>query len=118
MGKNNEKKYLQKEIVLFPCPYSDFSSTKVRPGIIISNNLYNQNSQDILIAPITTKYKNNYSLKITKENLTNGRIAHDSEIRPDKIMSIKKSIIITQIAITTDETLILIINKILKLIQN
>ncbi|MDD4251157.1 MAG: type II toxin-antitoxin system PemK/MazF family toxin [Candidatus ainarchaeum sp.] len=118
MGKNNEKEYLQKEIILFPCPYSDFSGNKIRPGIILSNNSYNQNNQDILIAPITTKYKNNYSLKITKENLINGRIAHDSEIRTDKIMPINKSIIITQIAITTDEILILIINKLLNLIQN
>jgi mRNA interferase MazF len=118
MDQDNEKEYLQKEIVLFPCPYSDFSSTKIRPGVIISNNTYNKNSQDLLIAPITTKYKNDYSLKITNNNIINGKIAYDSEIRTDKIMPIKKSIIITQIAMTTDEILILIINKILNLIQN
>lgn len=118
MDKNNEKEYLQKEIILFPCPYSDFSKTKVRPGIIISNNNYNKISHDLLVAPITSKSGNTYSVKITKENIITGKIVTESEIRTDKIMPIHKSIIISQVAITNDEILILIINKLLNLLQN
>lgn len=105
MGKNNEKEYLQKEIILFPCPYSDFSATKIRPAIILSNNYYNKTKEDIVVAPITTKQKNEYSIKINHEDIMSGQIAKESYIRIDKIMPISKKLIISQIAIANDKTL-------------
>jgi len=118
MERNPQKEYLQKEIILFPCPYSDFSATKIRPGIIISNNNYNQNQEDLLIAPITTKWKNKYSISLNQEDIIEGRIAHDSEIRVDKIMLINKDLIINQIGITTNEILNKIAEKLIELLTN
>lgn len=116
MERTNQKEYLQKEIILFPCPYSDFSSTKVRPAIIVSNNKYNKNQLDIVVMPITTKRKENYSVPLTQKDLLQGEIAHESEIRADKIITISKSIIITQIGITNEEILEQITNKLLSLL--
>lgn len=54
--------YNQREIVLVPIPYSNLSLSKRRPVLIISNNHYNKNYLDILIAVITSHlYKDNYS---------------------------------------------------------
>jgi mRNA interferase MazF len=117
LERDSQKEYLQKEIILFPCPYTDFSSTKIRPGIIISNNNYNQHQEDLLIAPITTKWKNKYSVALNQNDILKGKIAHNSEIRVDKIMPINKNIIIDQIGITNNEILEKIIDKLIELLN-
>ena len=46
--------YKQKEIVLVPFPYSDLSATKKRPVLIVSNNHYNNNFEDVIVCVITS----------------------------------------------------------------
>ena len=46
--------YKQREIVLVPFPYSDLSSTKRRPVLIVSNDDYNQMFQDVVVCVITS----------------------------------------------------------------
>ncbi len=48
--------YNQREIVLVPFPYSDLTTTKRRPVLIISNNDYNHNFQDVLVYVITSNH--------------------------------------------------------------
>jgi len=36
----------QKELVLLPYPFSNMEGTKVRPALIVSNNLFNKKSDD------------------------------------------------------------------------
>lgn len=44
----------QRDIVLVPFPFSDLSSAKVRPVLVLSNDSYNPHSADILVCGITT----------------------------------------------------------------
>jgi mRNA interferase MazF len=115
--RNNEKEFLQKEIILFPCPYSDFSQTKIRPAIIVSNNNYNKTHSDILIAPITTKRTHQFGILLNEENIIEGRIVQESEIRVDKIMPISKTTIISQVALVEEKILLQIIEKLIKLLK-
>ncbi|MBI2110159.1 type II toxin-antitoxin system PemK/MazF family toxin [Candidatus Woesearchaeota archaeon] len=41
----------QRDIVLIPFPFSDQTSKKVRPALVISNNLFNR-SQDLIVQKI------------------------------------------------------------------
>lgn len=44
--------YLRNQIVLVRYPYSDFSSSKVRPAIVVSASHI---SQDLMIVPLTSR---------------------------------------------------------------
>ena len=46
--------YQRGEIVLVPFPFSDLSTTKVRPAIVISSAMYHQAEPDLLLAAITS----------------------------------------------------------------
>jgi len=43
------------DVVLVPFPFTDLSSLKQRPAVVISSDFYNQNEPDIIIAAITSQ---------------------------------------------------------------
>jgi len=44
----------QGDIVLIPIPFTDLTSTKRRPVIVISNDTYNQTTADIVVVAMTS----------------------------------------------------------------
>lgn len=85
----------QGDIVLIPIPFSDLSSTKKRPVLVLSNSMYNQNTSDLVVAAITSNLQEKeYSVLITKDDLSAGSLKVDSEIRVDKIYTLSQDIIV------------------------
>jgi len=46
--------YQRGDVVLVPFPFSDLSTTKVRPAIVVSSVLYHATKLDLLLAGITS----------------------------------------------------------------
>lgn len=87
--------YKQGEIVLIPVPFSDLSSTKRRPVLILSNTDYNGKTNDIVVAAITSNIQNKaYEIIITHGDLLEGKLKIDSCIRADKLYTLSQNIII------------------------
>ncbi|MBM4176100.1 MAG: type II toxin-antitoxin system PemK/MazF family toxin [Ignavibacteria bacterium] len=85
-------KYNQREIVLVPFPYSDLSSTKKRPVLIISNNQYNQQFDDAVVCVITSNiFKDEYSIPLLNENLEVGVLPESSIVKVHKLLQLIKS---------------------------
>ena len=49
--------YKQGDILLVRFPFTDLSSTKQRPAVVVSGNEYNRLHLDIILAPITTQIR-------------------------------------------------------------
>ncbi len=49
--------YKQGDILLVPIPYSDMTSMKKRPVLVLSNDLYNKQTEDIIVAAITSNIR-------------------------------------------------------------
>lgn len=47
--------YKQGDVLLVPFPFTDQSSSKQRPAVVLSGESYNDNHSDIILAPITSK---------------------------------------------------------------
>ena len=47
--------YKRGDIVLVPFPFSNQTTTKKRPAVVISSSLYNEISQDIIIMAVTSQ---------------------------------------------------------------
>ena len=41
------------DVVLVPFPFSDLSTTKVRPAVVVSSDLYHSTEPDLLLAALT-----------------------------------------------------------------
>jgi mRNA interferase MazF len=43
------------DVVLVPFPFSDLSTAKVRPAVVVSGSLYHTTEPDLILAAITSK---------------------------------------------------------------
>lgn len=92
--------YKQREIVLIPFPFTDLTSAKKRPVLIISNDAYNSKHDDILIAAITSKsYSDEYSVSIDNDSLEYGILPEPSVIKVSKLFSAHRNLIIKKYSI-------------------
>ena len=88
----------QRELILINFPFTDFSSYKIRPVLVISNNKYNLSSEDILVCGISSKPRYDiWNVNINNNDLESGHLNEDGIIKVDHIVKISKSIIIKNI---------------------
>ncbi len=85
----------QGDILLVPIPFTDLSSQKRRPVIVVSNNVYNQKTTDLIVVAMTSNpVEADYSFTISSDDLEKGALNHPGKVRVDKIYTISKSIIV------------------------
>ena len=91
-------KLKQIEMVLIPIPFSDLRSKKKRPVIVISNDSYNQKTEDIVVVAVTSNIeKKEWTILITKNDMEEGNLPTDSMIRVDKIYSLSQLIVVKRL---------------------
>ena len=110
-------KLKQREMVLIPIPFSDLKSKKRRPVIVISNNIYNQKTEDIVVVAVTSNIqKKDYTILITQNDMEEGNLPKDSMIRVDKIYSLSQLIVVKRlgkIKQVTSERIVVLLNRLM-----
>jgi len=73
------------DIVLFPFPYIDLTKRKLRPCLVISQEM----KEDIILCQITSKniQKDKYTIEIKKDETSEGSLMLDSYIRTNMIFT-------------------------------
>ncbi|MBI4710280.1 MAG: type II toxin-antitoxin system PemK/MazF family toxin [Nitrospirae bacterium] len=85
----------QRDIVLIPIPFTDLTSQKKRPAVIISSDNYNDSNEDIVVVALTSNVEpRKFSVALTNDELEEGALKVASMIRVDKIYTLNKSIVI------------------------
>ena len=84
----------QGEIVLVPFPFTDLSSIKKRPVLVLSTNEYNRKHEDIITCGITSNLKDKEcSILLINEELVRGILPKESRIKVDKLFTLEKGIV-------------------------
>lgn len=93
-------RFIKGDVVIVPFPFSDLSRSKRRPAFVI-NNLP---SNDILLCQITSKDgKDKFSIPLNGSDFVSGGLPIISNIRPNKLFTADKGIIIRKAGSTTKE---------------
>lgn len=96
----------QGDILLIPIPFTDLSSQKRRPVIVVSNNLYNQKTADIVVVAMTSNPASaDYSFPITSADLEKGTLNRPGKVRVDKIYTLSQSIVVKTFGRVNETTL-------------
>jgi mRNA interferase MazF len=88
----------QGEIVLIPFPFTDLTTSKQRPVLVLSKTQYNKKFKDFISCGITSNIKDvECSVLIDQEDLISGFLPVPSMIKVDKIFTLEKSLAIKSI---------------------
>jgi len=95
----------QKDVVLLPYPFTDLKGKKVRPALIVSNDLVNNKSKDCIMLPLTSVIKDeSYSIVINQDDLSSGQLIKSSRIKIDKIFTVEKRLVVMKIGTLSHNT--------------
>ena len=91
--------YKQGDIIIVFFPYSDdINTSKLRPAIVVSNELSNGLDNDIIICPITTRLRQSrFSFPLSNEDLLQP-LPKDSEVRCNKFATIRSSEVLKSVS--------------------
>ncbi|MCK4395579.1 type II toxin-antitoxin system PemK/MazF family toxin [candidate division WOR-3 bacterium] len=103
------------DIVLIGFPFTDLSSIKVRPALVISSNKYNNKGEDAIFISISSNIKNKQDndllVKSSDKEFPCTGLKQASLFRADKIVILKKSLAIRKLGETGPNTLLKVNTK-------
>jgi mRNA interferase MazF len=109
----------QGDILLIPIPFTDLSSQKRRPVIVISNDQYNRKTNDIVVVAMTSNPQvTDYSLSVTSSDLVEGALNRPGKIRVDKIYTLSQTIVAKTFGQVDDKTLNRIRRRLVNLVAS
>ena len=96
----------QGEIVLIPVPFTDLSSSRRRPVIVMSSDRYNQSMADMVVVGMTSNLVSTpWSFVLSSVDLVAGTLNHPSRVRVDKIYTLSQAITVKTFGKVNDATL-------------
>ena len=89
--------YKRGDVVLVPFPFSDQTTTKKRPAVIISSNVYNEISADIIIMAITSQTEKTIGIgECLIQNWQGAGLLKPSAIKP-AISTIEQTLVLKKL---------------------
>lgn len=108
--------YEQKDIVLMPFPYSDLTSSKLRPALIISNNKLNKTEDRICV--LVTSMPSDNGILIEKDSFISDKLPFKSWVKPHRIFTINEKIIKKKLCSININLYKKVLSEVLNYIQN
>lgn len=83
----------QGDVVLLPFPFSDLTSAKQRPVLVLSKAAYNKGSQDFLVCAITSNLTNAaHSVYVEDADMAEGKLPKPSRVKVDKVFTASQTL--------------------------
>lgn len=106
---------LKGDVVVVPFPFSDLSINKKRPALVLSV----LKGDDIILCQITSRHtKDSYAITLRENELKAGTLMQESNIRPNKLFTADRSIIIYKVASLKIEKLQQVVQKAREIIKD
>ena len=102
------------DVVLIPFPFTDFSTFKQRPALIISSDEFNTRSQDVIAAAISSHIVPNPifgDFSLSQSDLHSGGLPKASIVKLGKVVTIDRRLIRGKLGSLTATTIKEIISK-------
>lgn len=108
----------QGDIALIPVPFTDLSSRKRRPVIVVSADVYNVAGPDMIVVAMTSNpAQNEWTFVIAATDLTDGRLNRPGTVRVDKIYTLAQSLAVVRFGSVSSRVVSRIRDVLLKLVQ-
>ena len=109
------ERFIKGDIVVVPFPFSDLTNAKRRPALVIAE----LEGDDLILCQITSKkVKDKYAISLRDEDFATGGLKKESNIRPNRLFTADRSIILYKAGHLKDYKIKEVIDKIIEIIKN
>jgi len=106
------ERFVRGDVIVVPFPFSDLSGTKRRPALVIAA----LNGDDLILSQITSQNNSDfYSIKIELSDFEEGTLNKNSNVRPNKIFTADKNLILYKVGKLNEGKIKEINNKVIKI---
>lgn len=98
-------RYRRGDIVLVSFPFTDLSSSKRRPALVISPDPFNEQGQDVVLVAITSQEPDDHAVTIDEHDCIDGVLPKRSFVKASKLFTVHTSLILKRICTLRRETL-------------
>ena len=107
-------RFVKGDVVIVPFPFSDLTQTKRRPALIVAN----LSGDDLILCQITSQnVRDSYSVAITNTDFNNGGLNKNSNVRPNRIFTADRKIIIYKVGQLKSKKLAEVTREIINILQ-
>ncbi|ADI74084.1 conserved hypothetical protein [Methanohalobium evestigatum Z-7303] len=101
------------DVVVLPFPFSDMSNSKKRPAFVLAK----LPGEDIILCMITSAVKtDNYSITLNDNDFESGTLRKNSNIRPNRIFTADKSLILYKVGHLKNDKIDEVENKLVNIL--
>jgi mRNA-degrading endonuclease toxin of MazEF toxin-antitoxin module len=105
-------RYKRGDIVLVPFPFTDLTSSKRRPALIVSPDSFNDQRQDVVLTAITSQLSEESALIIGRDDCVDGALPKRSVVKPAKLFTIHSTLVLKKICALRREKLDAVLTEI------
>ncbi|MGI0047075.1 MAG: type II toxin-antitoxin system PemK/MazF family toxin [Nitrosotalea sp.] len=99
-------RFEQGEIVFVPFPFTNLTSSKKRPVLILSRTEYNSKSLDFVCCGITSNIKKgDHSVVVQNKDLLSGFLPKSSMVKANIIFTLERSIVLRSLGKVNGNTM-------------
>ena len=108
------ERFVKGDVVVVPFPFSDLTRSKRRPALVVAE----LEADDLILCQITSQdIRDNYAIPLDETDFESGIINQKSNIRPNRIFTADRHIIIYRAGHLKSDKISETINKILEILR-
>jgi len=108
------ERFIKGDVVVVPFPFSDLTAAKRRPALVIAE----LSGDDLILCQITSnKITDPYSIELNDNNFESGNLNKTSNIRPNRIFTADKKILLYKVGHLKNEKISESIDKIISILK-
>ena len=101
------------DIILVSFPFTDLTSTKRRPALVLSPDSFNALKQDLILAPITSKLVPDvHAIVLEDHDFKDGRLPKRSQVKLTKVFTIHSALVVKRICGLKPEKMNLVLESV------
>ncbi|SRR5258707_12938910 len=108
------ERFIKGDIVIVPFPFSDLTSSKKRPALILASS----SPEDVILCQITSNIYDKFGVHLNSDDFKFGSLNRPSLIRPNRIFTASQKIVLYKVGSIKSEKLIQVRNSIISMLDN
>ena len=90
-------RYRRGDIVLVPFPFTDLSSTKKRPALVVSPDRFNAHAQDVVLVAITSQPADSHVVALDEHDYVDGKLPRTSFVKVSKLFTTHPTLVLKKV---------------------